>query len=120
MIKIEEIKWSKVKIDHKNYFQVLIISEKVYERDTTKLNKLFGTSHQIGDWEKKLLLSGHPQVILVANGWQGVLQVDEEFKNKILQLGIDLKVVVTPQFIKEYNHLIKTGKSVNCLIHTTC
>lgn len=120
MLKIEKVSWGKVKINGQTYHQALIIGEKILERDKDKLENLFGTTHQIGDWEQKLLLSENPEVILIVNGWSGLLKIDEEFKKKVEDTGIELRVVLTSEVVKEYNHLIAEGRKVNCLIHTTC
>jgi len=119
-LKINKISWGKVKIDGKDFHQVLIVSDKVVERDKPKLETLFSTTHKIGDWEQKLLLSENPEIILVASGWSGLLKVDEEFKKKIEGKGIELKVVLTGRVVKEYQNLIDKYVQVNCLIHTTC
>lgn len=120
MVKINSVNWEKVKVNDVIYHQVLIVGEKVFERDKPKLENLFGTTHQVGDWEQKLLLSENPEIILIASGWSGLLKVDEEFKKKIAQLGIELRVVLTPKVVSEYNQLVEMDKRVNCLIHTTC
>ena len=120
MTKINSVSWGKVKIDGKSYHQVLIVDSQVLERDSDKLHQLFSTTHQIGDWEEKQLLSGNPQVILIANGVNGLLTISEEFKTQILKLRIELKVVLTPKAVREYNQLIEKGIRVNALIHTTC
>lgn len=120
MAKIEKISWGKVRVDGKEYHQVLIVGDEVEERDRARLENLFGTTHKIGDWEQRKLLSGNPEIILVASGWSGVLKVNEKFKKQIARLGIELRVVLTPQVVKKYNQLIKEGKQVSALIHTTC
>jgi hypothetical protein len=120
MVKIEKVSWGKVKINNQVYHQALIIGNKVLERDKDKLQTLFGTTHEIGDWEQKELLSNDPDVILIASGWSGLLKVDEEFKKKVEDTGIELRVVLTPKVAKEYNYLIIEGRKINCLIHTTC
>jgi len=120
MVKIENVVWGKVKVNGQVFHQVLIISEQVLVRDENKLRSLFGTTHRIGDWEQKLLLSNSPEIILIARGWDGALKVEENFKKRIEKKGIGLKIVLTPEIIKEYELLTKQGKKVNCLIHTTC
>ena len=120
MVKIEKVSWGKVKINGQVYHQVLIIGEKVLARDENKLKVLFGTTHKIGDWEQKALLSNSPEIILITSGWNGVLKVSETFKNKIGKKRIELKIVLTPKVMEEYQQLINQGKKVNCLIHTTC
>ena len=120
MPKIDQVKWGNVWVDKKKYHQVLIIGKKVLERDSKKLRELFNTTHEIGDWEKKLLVSGKPEIILIANGWDGVLKVRPEIKKEIKDKGIELKVLLTNQAVEEYNRLTREGKKVNALIHTTC
>ncbi len=104
----------------KVFHQVLIVGDQVFEREDEKLHQLFNTTHQIGDWEKEKLFSEKPQIIIIANGWSGLLKVDEELKSKIEKLGINLKVVLTPRVVDEYNQKVKKGIRVNALIHTTC
>jgi len=120
MVKIEKVSWAKAKINGQTYHQALIIGEKALERDKDKLENLFGTTHEIGDWEQKELMSNEPDVILIASGWQGVLKVKEDFQKKLEKKGIELKVVLTGNFPREYQRLINEGKKVNGLIHTTC
>lgn len=120
MPKIDSVSWGKVKVDGKEYHQALIAGDKVIERDKPKLETLFNTTHEIGDWEQKLLLSSKPEIILVASGFSGILKVKDSFKEKIARAGIELKVLLTPQVVDEYNRLITQGIKVNALVHTTC
>ncbi len=120
MPKIDQVSWAEVKVDGQDYHQVIMVGEEVLEREKKKLHSLFGTTHEIGDWEQKLLLSQKPEIILIANGWSGVLKVKEAFKKKVAEAGIELRIVLTPKIVREYNRLIKEGKRVNVLIHTTC
>lgn len=120
MPKIDKIAWGKVKVDGQNYHQVLVVDAQVEERDSSKLRELFGTTHRIGDWEQEKLLSENPQIILIANGFSGVLKVGQKFKDKINQQSIELRVVLTPKVAKEYHKLLAEKKRVNVLIHTTC
>lgn len=120
MGKIELIDWAKVKIDGKIYWQALIVGEEALAREVERVKGEYGTDHLIASWEEDLLLSKNPDAIVIANGWSGLLEVDEKLKNKIQNLGIDLKVLKTPEAVREYNRLIQEGKSVNALIHTTC
>ena len=120
MPKIEKVSWGKVKVDGQEYHQVLIIGNEVLERESDKLHRLFGTTHVIGDWEKKKLFSSNPEIILIAAGWSGLVKIDEEFRNKLKEKEIELQTVLTPKVIKRYNQLVQEGKRVNALIHTTC
>lgn len=120
MAKIDKVSWAKAKIDGKEYWQVLVIGEKIIPREVERVKQEYGTDHAVADWEQKLLLSENPEVILIASGWSGILRVEEEFKKKVEETGAELRVVLTPRIVKEYNQLITEGKRVNALIHTTC
>lgn len=120
MPKIDQVAWAKVIIDRQEYWQALIIGEKVIPRAVKQIKKEHQTDHLVTDKEQALLLSDKPEVILIANGWNGVLKVDDIFKKKAAKAGVELKVVLTPKVVKEYNQLIQAGKQVNALIHTTC
>ena len=120
MPKIDRVEWGSVWVDGKKYHQVLIVAGKVLERDGDTLRGLFGTTHRIGKWEQNLLLSKNPEVILIANGWDGVLKVKEDFKKKIEKMKAELKIILTGRAGKEYQRLVKEGRRVNALIHTTC
>jgi len=120
MVKIDSVEWGEIWVDGKQYHQVLIVGEEVFERDSEKLHQLFGTTHKTGKWEEEMLLEGKPEVIVIGNGWDGVLQVTENFKLKIEKLGITLKILRTSEAVREYNKLAEEGKRVNALIHTTC
>ena len=120
MVKIEKISWAKVRINGQDFWQVLLIGKEMIPRKVEKIKQIYGTDHVVADWEQKLLLSENPEVILIANGWNGVLKVEENFKKRIEKRGIELKIVLTPRIMEEYQQLINQGKKVNCLIHTTC
>lgn len=120
MIIVNSVDWGKIWVDGKEYREVLIVGDKVFEREHEKLKQLFGTGHQIGDWETEILLSNRPEVIVIGNGWDGVLEVNEKIKNKIEKIGMELKILKTPQAAEEFNRLSEAGKKVNALIHTTC
>lgn len=120
MSHIDEIKFGSITIDGKKYHQVLIIGDKIVERESDKLHELFGTSHKIGDWEQEILLEDNPEVILIANGFQGALEVEPKVMEKFKKSGAEILVLHSPLAIHKYNELIKQGKKVNALIHTTC
>jgi hypothetical protein len=120
MVKIDKIKWGNLWLAGKKYHQVLIIADQVFERESEKLRQLFGTTHQIGDWEEKLLLAQNPEIILIGLGWNGDVEIRPEFREKIKKKKIELKAILTGQAAAVYNDLVQAGKRVNALIHTTC
>lgn len=117
---INSTQFGEIIIDNQKYGQVLILGEKVIERDYDKLKELFGTSHRIGEWEKKELLAGNPQIILIGTGQDGKLELDQSLAEEIKSKGIELIVEKTPRAIEIYNEKAKSGNLINALIHTTC
>lgn len=120
MPKIDSTKFGEIVIAGKKYGQVLIIGEKIVERDYNKLKKLFGTSHKIVDWEIDQLLSNSPEVIVIGTGQDGLLEVERDFKQQMADRGIEVIVGKTPEAIRIYNEKIKAGQRINALMHTTC
>lgn len=118
MSRIDSTKFGEIIIDGKKYFQVLIIGDRVIERDYEKLTELYGTSHKIGDWEIENLLGENPEIIVVGTGQDGMLKIRRDFSNKFAK--IEVIAVKTPEAIKIYNEKVKEGRRINGLIHTTC
>lgn len=113
---INSTQFGEIVINDKKYHQVLIIGDKIEERDYKKLEELFNTSHKIGDWEIEKLTSNNSEIIVIGTGQDGAMAPPRlsDFPN------IELIVAKTPEAIKIYNEKVKEGKKVNALIHTTC
>lgn len=120
MINFEKTWFGGVRINGQDYKQVLVVGEEIEERDTARLNELFGTTHRIGDWEIEKLLSNKPEIIIIGNGQSGVLEVTSEVEEKFKTAGVDLRILLTPEAISEFNKLYQEDKRINALIHTTC
>ncbi|MCL5010704.1 MAG: MTH938/NDUFAF3 family protein [Patescibacteria group bacterium] len=117
---INSAHFGEIIIDNKKYGQVLIIGGNVSERNTAKLESIYGSTHKIGDWEVKELVGGQPDTIIVGTGWDGALEVGGELKEKARSFGIKLIVEKTPQAMQSFNQKAQSNKKVNALIHTTC
>jgi hypothetical protein len=117
---INSTEFGSITIDSKKYGQVVIVGDKVVEREYDRLKKLFGTSHKIGDWELEELLKDKPEIIVIGTGQSGALVVDKEIIDAIKREGIELIIEETPQATMIYNDRVTEGKKINALIHTTC
>lgn len=120
MLHIDSTSFGSVTINGRRHRDVTIIGEKIEQRDYNKLFGLFGTDHLVSDWEVQKLLSTKPEIVIIGSGQSGVLKVTGEVKDKLTATGVELKILITPEAIKEYNKLINEGRKVNALIHTTC
>lgn len=74
----------------------------------------------IGDWEVEKLLSNKPEIIIIGTGTAGDLRITPEIRKKFEKAGSELITETTPVAIEEYHSLVKMGKKVNVLIHSTC
>jgi hypothetical protein len=117
---IDSVEFGSVVVDGKKYHQALIIGNEVIERNRERLEDLFGTTHKIGDWEIERLVTGNPEMILVATGFDCALEVDTGFVDSAIENNVKVVVASTPKIIDFYNERTKQGKTINALIHTTC
>ncbi len=118
-MKIDEIKFGSITIDGKHFHQV-IINDVAVPRDSAKLNELFGTTHKLGEWEVEALLRGGPKHIIIGSGFQGVLEVQPEVREKLEKSGAKVLILPSPAAVRHYNEMVQEGEKVNILIHTTC
>jgi hypothetical protein len=117
---IDSVEFGSIVVDGKKYHQVLIVGSETFERDSEKLESLFGTTHKIGDWEIEGLVVGNPEMILVATGFDCALEVDTGFVDSAIENNVKVVVASTPKIVDFYNERTKQGKRINALIHTTC
>ena len=100
MLKIDKVEWGKIEINGKKYGQVLIVGNQVFERDSEKLHQLFGTTHEIGDWEIEELFNNSPEVIVVGTGWAGVLKISSKCKVQSAKLQFLVKSCKKQKLLK--------------------
>jgi hypothetical protein len=121
---IDSVEFGSIVVDGKKYHQVLIVGSETFERDSEKLESLFGTTHKIGDWEIEKLLEAvddrGPEIIVVGTGFSGALEIQDSLLDSAVKNGVGVMVAQTPKAAEFYNQTIKAGKKVNALIHTTC
>ena len=120
MIHFDKTWFGGVKINGQNFRDVIVVGEEIEERDDQRLHQLFGRAHWIGDWEVEKLLSNNPEIVIIGNGTGGLLEVTSEVEEKFKTAGVELRILLTPQAIAEFNKLYQESKRVNALIHTTC
>ena len=117
---INSTKFGEIFINGKKYGQVLIVGDLVFERDYEKLEKLFGTSHKIGDWEIEALLKENSEIVIIGTGQEGVLKPEKDFLEQMEKAKVEVITAITSKAIEIYNKKTEEGKRVNALIHTTC
>ena len=118
--KINSIEFGAITINGKKYGQVVIVGDKISERQYERLKNKFGTSHEIGDWEILEIFKQQPEIIVIGTGMDGKLEVNPGLLALAQMKNIDVIVEHTPKVVTIYNDLIQKGKKVNALIHTTC
>ena len=119
-MKINEIKFGHIIVEDKRYDQIVIADGEIEERDEKKLEDLFGTTHQVGEWEAEALLKGNPQYIIIGNGYSEAMEVQPEIVEKLQNSAAEILILRSPTAANKYNELVEQDKKVNVLIHTTC
>lgn len=119
-VKIDSAGWGEIVINGEKFFQAMVVGGKATSRDHERLEKLFGTTHVIPDWEQEKLLERDPEIIVIGDGWDSALRVSEEARARFKKAGAQIKILDTKRAVEEYNRLVEEGKRVNALIHTTC
>lgn len=119
-VQFDGSKFGSVTINKREYQDVLVIGEKIIERDEERLDREIGGHHFIGDFEVEELLSNKPEAVIIGIGTAGAVEVGKEVREKLEAAGVELRLLLTPLAIAEFNKLYSEGKRVNALIHTTC
>ncbi|MDQ3932061.1 MAG: Mth938-like domain-containing protein [Actinomycetota bacterium] len=66
------------------------------------------------------LLNHGAEVIVIARGQQGRLQVTDEALARIESQGVTAETLETHEAVERYNQLAEQGVAVGALIHSTC
>lgn len=119
-VHFDSSRFGEVIINGRSYGDVLVVGEEIEERDDPRLERELGTDHLIGNWEVEKLLSNKPEIVIIGTGTAGALRVTSEVEERFKKARVELIILTTPSAIEEYNGLVKMGKKVNALIHSTC
>ena len=111
---IDSYEFGEIVIDKKNYNHDVIVYNSKVERWQRK------ESHFVYVDEVKKAISLKPEVIVIGNGYSGVMVVNEEVKKEIEKNKIKLIIQNTREAIKTFNDLLKKEKRVVGLFHLTC
>ncbi len=70
--------------------------------------------------ELKSYLEEGVEVVVVGTGNYGALPITEEAERLLDEKGIELVVIPSEEATSGFNELVKEGKKVIAIIHTTC
>ena len=120
-IRFKYMKWGKIEVNNSNE-SFTYKDAKVWTTNSKDWNwKETGTKHnpgiQIADIEEFI---NDVDIVILTNGVDGVLQVQQETIDYIIEKGKEYHVGLTPTMIKLYNELVAKGKNVGGLFHSTC
>lgn len=119
-MKINDVKFGSITVDGQKFDQVIIVDGEAIARDRDFLEKEFGTTHKICHAEGEKLLEAQPEYIIIGDGFKGVMKVEPEVKDKLQKTGVKILILHSPAACDKYNELVRQGRRVNALIHTTC
>ncbi len=117
--RIERARFGEVTIGRETYDRDVVISVagRVKKRKKSLAKKLYGSSHTVGPAELERVCRGGPEVVFVATGHSGQLQVNDEAKRYLADRSIECCAVPTPEAAKAYN---RSDQRKAALIHVTC
>lgn len=112
---IDSTRFGSIAIDGKAYDHDVIITweGKVKEARTQ-------TRHLIAKKEFFDLLFERPDVIVVGTGQYGDVEVSAEVSKFARKKKIKLIALSTPEAVRKFNELVRTGKKVVAYMHVTC
>jgi len=118
---IESIEWGKIKVSHNGasheYNDCKLWSEQSKEWDWSESN----THHNPGIQIEALAAFIHDvDEVVLTRGMQNKLQVPQETITYVENMGKKCHVGETMEMVDLYNRLVREGKKVGGLFHSTC
>lgn len=121
---VSSLAWGKIDVDFPNgggsSFKDAIVwwqGSKSWDWKITNVRHNPGVSSEA---LKELLAIPDITDIILSRGMEGVLQVPEKTIEEALKAGKNVHVAYTRDAVELYNKLIKEGKKVGALFHSTC
>ena len=103
-------------------FGYFIVDGKEYDSDIRITHSVIEKWDDHGlEWKDvEPATKSNPDIIIIGTGSSGVIQVSDDIKEKIKQLGIELIVEKTQEACRIFNELREKKEKVNAVLHSTC
>ncbi len=110
---IDKVEFGRIKIRGKTHEEDVIIfwDGEILERKR---------SHKVSEKEMEEILLKEPEVVVVGSGFGGALKVEDSAEKLCEGESVEVKILKTPEAVKEFNALLKEGKKVAGIFHLTC
>lgn len=81
-----------------------------------------GTGHQAGIQPADVdeLLEHGADIVILSRGRLGALRVPDRTVDRLDEAGVEAVVLKTPEALRRYDALRRSGRRVGALIHSTC
>lgn len=112
---IDAYQFGRIVIDGKEYTQDVIIHPDRIEAGWWRRQ-----GHLLHEEDLASLLQQPPEVLVIGNGFAGVMRVPGELVAKLKAQGMDVHVCHTRAAVKLYNQLQGGDKQVAAALHLTC
>ncbi len=77
-------------------------------------------THRVTLAEARELAHAGPEILIIANGWDGAVRVDPEVLSPGALPGVIVEVLRTGEAVARYRQLRREGRKVALLLHSTC
>jgi hypothetical protein len=113
-MKIQSYQFGEIKVNNKTYHQdIIIFPERVKSSWWRK------EGHNLAMVDIQDVLEAKPDVLIIGQGYYGIMKVSDAVCNEIKNRGIELYVKKTNQAVEMYNHL-QDKRAVIAALHLTC
>ena len=112
---VEEYRFGRIKISGKEYHHAVIIFP-----DEVIPNWWRKEGHNLCIDDLKEVIKRKPEVLIIGNGYSGVMRVPKSVVEELQQMGIKVIVRHTREAVDEYNKLVRAGAKVAAALHLTC
>ena len=112
---VEEYSFGRIRIAGREYFRDVIVFPDEVIKDWWRKE-----GHNLCMEDLREVLKRKPEIIVIGNGYAGVMRVPESVVEKLEGMGIQVIVRRTREAVEIYNRLAKEGKRVAAALHLTC
>ncbi len=112
---VEEYEFGRIKVAGKTYLRDLIVFP-----DEVIPNWWRKEGHNLCLEDLEEVLKRKPEILIIGNGYSGVMRVSKDLIQKLREQGIEVIVMNTRKAVNEYNKIAKEGKKVAAALHLTC
>jgi hypothetical protein len=118
-------KFGKIWVDGEKYtHDIYFFPDGTLKKRDKSHSPRIGGHRSLSKWELEKILASDPEIIIIGMGQSGILPFTESTEKLLAFIGnegnIEIIKGTTPNILDQANQVLKSGKKVAGIIHTTC